>query len=160
MIKLSDILSERDLSAKEEKIVKALKKTGKFKKDDPALYAIAASKAEGLDPVGKEDDDINNDGKVDKTDKYLATRRKKISQNIDETHLDWPPTPDHEATMAMGELRDMVENGMKVYRMIKPNQQLPGWVSGYITLASDYMHSITEYLTEEEATMGQDLDNE
>ena len=160
MIKLSDILSERDLSAKEEKIVKALKKTGKFKKNDPALYAIAASKAEGLDPVGKEDDDINNDGKVDKTDKYLATRRKKISQNIDETHLDWPPTPDHEATMAMGELRDMVENGMKVYRMIKPNQQLPGWVSGYITLASDYMHSITEYLTEEEATMGQDLDNE
>ena len=160
MIKLSDILSERDLSAKEEKIVKALKKTGKFKKDDPALYAIAASKAEGLDPVGKEDDDINNDGKVDKTDKYLATRRKKISQNIGETHLDWPPTPDHEATMAMGELRDMVENGMKVYRMIKPNQQLPGWVSGYITLASDYMHSISEYLTEEEATMGQDLDNE
>jgi hypothetical protein len=160
MIKLSDILSERDLSAKEEKIVKALKKTGKFKKDDPAMYAIAASKAEGLDPVGKEDDDINNDGKVDKTDKYLANRRKKISQNIDETHLDWPPTPDHEATMAMGELRDMVENGMKVYRMIKPNQQLPGWVSGYITLASDYMHSISEYLTEEEATMGQDLDNE
>jgi hypothetical protein len=160
MIKLSDILFERDLSAKEEKIVKALKKTGKFKKDDPALYAIAASKAEGLDPVGKEDDDINNDGKVDKTDKYLANRRKKISQSIDETHLDWPPTPDHEATMAMGELRDMVENGMKVYRMIKPNQQLPGWVSGYITLASDYMHSITEYLTEEEATMGQDLDNE
>jgi hypothetical protein len=160
MIKLSDILFERDLSAKEEKIVKALKKTGKFKKDDPALYAIAASKAEGLDPVGKEDDDINNDGKVDKTDKYLANRRKKISQNIDETHLDWPPTPDHEATMAMGELRDMVENGMKVYRMIKPNQQLPGWVSGYITLASDYMHSISEYLTEEEATMGQDLDNE
>ena len=160
MIKLSDLLSERDLSAKEEKIVKALKKTGNFKKNDPALYAIAASKAEGLDPVGKEDDDINNDGKVDKTDKYLATRRKKISQNIDETHLDWPPTPDHEATMAMGELRDMVENGMKVYRMIKPNQQLPGWVSGYITLASDYMHSIAEYLTEEEATMGQDLDNE
>jgi len=160
MIKLSDILSERDLSAKEEKIVKALKKTGKFKKNDPALYAIAASKAEGLDPVGKEDDDINNDGKVDKTDKYLATRRKKISQNIDETHLDWPPTPDHEATMAMGELRDMVENGMKIYKMVKPNQQLPGWVSGYITLASDYMNSIAEYLTEEEATMGQDLDNE
>jgi len=160
MIKLSDLLSERDLSAKEEKIVKALKKTGNFKKNDPAMYAIAASKAEALDPVGKEDDDINNDGKVDKTDKYLANRRKKISQNIDETHLDWPPTPDHEAAMAMGELRDMVENGMKVYRMIKPNQQLPGWVSGYITLASDYMHSISEYLTEEEATMGQDLDNE
>ena len=31
MIKLLDILAERDLSAKEEKIVKALKKTGNFK---------------------------------------------------------------------------------------------------------------------------------
>ena len=31
---------------------------------------------ESLDPVGKEDDDINNDGKVDKTDKYLANRRQ------------------------------------------------------------------------------------
>ena len=63
-------LNEKDLPGNQEKIVKALKKTGKFKKNDPALYAIAASKAEGLDPVGKEDDDINNDGKVDKTDKY------------------------------------------------------------------------------------------
>ena len=27
---------------------------------------------EKLDPVGKEDEDINNDGKVNKTDKYLS----------------------------------------------------------------------------------------
>jgi hypothetical protein len=37
-----------------------------------------------LDPVGKEDDDINNDGKVDSTDDYLKNRRKAISKNIDE----------------------------------------------------------------------------
>ena len=35
---------------------------------------------EGMDPVGKEDSDINNDGKVDKTDKYLNNRREKIGQ--------------------------------------------------------------------------------
>ena len=35
---------------------------------------------EALDPVGKEDADINNDGKVDGTDKYLKNRRKKIGQ--------------------------------------------------------------------------------
>jgi hypothetical protein len=35
-----------------------------------------------LDPVGKEDADINNDGKVNKTDKYLANRREKISNAI------------------------------------------------------------------------------
>ena len=39
---------------------------------------------ETLDPVGKEDSDINNDGKVDKTDKYLSARRKAIASNIKE----------------------------------------------------------------------------
>jgi hypothetical protein len=35
---------------------------------------------EGMDPVGKEDGDIDNDGDKDKSDKYLAARRKKISK--------------------------------------------------------------------------------
>ena len=35
---------------------------------------------EKMDAVGQEDDDINNDGKVDKTDKYLKNRRKAISK--------------------------------------------------------------------------------
>ena len=35
-----------------------------------------------LDPVGKEDADINNDGKVDKTDDYLKNRRKAVSKAI------------------------------------------------------------------------------
>jgi len=37
---------------------------------------------EKLDPVGQEDDDINNDGKVDKTDSYLKNRRDKVSKVI------------------------------------------------------------------------------
>ncbi len=37
---------------------------------------------EGMDPVGKEDGDINNDGKKDGTDKYLASRRKAIGKAI------------------------------------------------------------------------------
>jgi hypothetical protein len=39
---------------------------------------------EALDPIGKEDNDINNDGKVDKTDKYLLKRRQTIAKNINE----------------------------------------------------------------------------
>jgi len=35
-----------------------------------------------LDPVGKEDGDVNNDGKKDSTDSYLMNRRKAISKNI------------------------------------------------------------------------------
>ena len=41
-----------------------------------------ALKEAKLDPVGKEDDDINNDGKVDKTDKYIKKRRDTVSKNI------------------------------------------------------------------------------
>ena len=35
-----------------------------------------------LDPVGKEDGDIDNDGDEDSSDKYLASRRKKVSGEI------------------------------------------------------------------------------
>ena len=35
---------------------------------------------EALDPVGKEDSDIDNDGDVDKSDKYLGKRRKAIAK--------------------------------------------------------------------------------
>ena len=43
---------------------------------DPQGQSTAKVKAgKGLDPVGKEDSDVNNDGKIDKTDKYLKHRR-------------------------------------------------------------------------------------
>ena len=38
---------------------------------------------EKLDPVGKEDSDVNNDGKVDGTDKYLLKRRKAIGAALE-----------------------------------------------------------------------------
>ena len=44
---------------------------------------------QGLDPVGKEDGDINNDGKKDKTDKYLANRRKAIGKAIAKEEYSW-----------------------------------------------------------------------
>lgn len=37
-----------------------------------------------LDPVGKEDDDIDNDGDVDKSDDYLHNRRKAIGKAVKE----------------------------------------------------------------------------
>lgn len=37
---------------------------------------------EKMDPVGKEDDDVDNDGDEDQSDKYLKTRRKAITKNV------------------------------------------------------------------------------
>ena len=41
--------------------------------------AKRAKMKEALDPVGKEDGDVNNDGKKDSTDSYLMKRRKAIA---------------------------------------------------------------------------------
>jgi hypothetical protein len=50
------------------------------------LLAKAAAKRkaamEALDPVGQEDADIDNDGDVDKSDKYLHKRRKAVGKAI------------------------------------------------------------------------------
>lgn len=39
---------------------------------------------EALDPVGKEDSDVDNDGDSDKSDQYLSRRRKAIAKDIEE----------------------------------------------------------------------------
>ena len=45
------------------------------------------TEAKKLDPVGKADADIDNDGDVDSSDEYLKNRRKKIGSKIDATKL-------------------------------------------------------------------------
>ena len=54
----------------------------------------SGAKMESLDPVGQEDGDVNNDGKKDKTDKYLKNRREAIAKSINkkkvkESFSDW-----------------------------------------------------------------------
>jgi len=60
--------------------------------------------------------------------------------------MDWTHGHDHEGYMAKSEIKDMIMNAAKLYKMLGPNDQLPGWVSSYISLASDYIHSVTEHL--------------
>jgi hypothetical protein len=58
------------------------------------------------------------------------------------------PSEDHESMMAKGELKSLISNASKIYSMIEPGAELPGWVSAYITLASDYMNSVAQYASE------------
>ena len=67
------------------KIIKSrdyLVKAKHYLDGEEKLDQLDAVMDEKLDPVGKEDDDINNDGKIDKTDKYLANKRKAIAKAI------------------------------------------------------------------------------
>ena len=76
--------------------------------------------------------------------------RKAIREMVKEEMSNMLPTQhhDHEAKMAKGELRDMISSGAELYKMIQEGDNLPGWVSAYITLASDYMHSVHSYMAE------------
>ena len=72
-----------------EKYENKMKSVDKEYKNDKMVVLKEAIKnevrsilSEKMDPVGKEDDDINNDGKVDKTDDYLKNKRKAISKAV------------------------------------------------------------------------------
>ena len=62
--------------------------------------AKRAKMKEALDPVGKEDGDVNNDGKKDSTDSYLLKRRKAIAKAM-KTRKEELETTDIEITEEM-----------------------------------------------------------
>lgn len=73
-----------------------------------------------------------------------------IEQELDNSPKEPRKEPyDHEGRMARSELRDMIKNGLILYKLIGKDDELPGWVSSYISLASDYMHSVMEYMVED-----------
>ena len=142
MIKLIDLLEKMTSAEKKEKetLVKGMKKAkGDFKKRygkdaEAVMYATATKRAmdEKLDAVGKEDDDINNDGKVDKTDKYLSNRRKAIAANIKEG--------DHEVSMAQASLKSIVKSAVELHKKLgNMERNIPGWIQDHITNAENYI---------------------
>ena len=65
--------------------VYGLSEKKKSKKEEEDEYADVTDKeddGEGLDPVGAEDDDIDNDGDEDESDDYLNHRRKVRKKRI------------------------------------------------------------------------------
>ena len=81
--------TEMDEASKEVKDrVKMFKKI-RDKKSSQGFQPTGLKNEKKLDPVGQADADIDNDGDVDSSDKYLKNRRKKISKAIknDESKL-------------------------------------------------------------------------
>ena len=90
-----------DKLAKREKVTRAgahiaakrveadVRKSSSYGPQRPKPGTTGAYRIEGLDPVGKEDADIDNDGKPNtKKDKYLMNRRNVIKQEIAKEALD------------------------------------------------------------------------
>jgi hypothetical protein len=71
-----------EMKAKAKSGLKGMIKKGAMKVARGAVNVAKKMSEAKLDPVGKEDGDVNNDGKKDSTDSYLMKRRKAISKNI------------------------------------------------------------------------------
>ena len=69
---------------------------------------------EALDPVGKEDGDVNNDGKKDSTDSYLMKRRKAIGKAIKSKMSEGVRDMDPEKGTAERKARLEKKRGMKL----------------------------------------------
>lgn len=82
---------------------------------------------EAMDPVGKEDDDINNDGKKDKTDDYLKNRRNAVSKAVGGKKEDKKKT--ESAMMPKGKKRpvkESVEQKLTFKQMVQLVQESGG----------------------------------
>jgi hypothetical protein len=134
MIKLAELLSEKHMTAAQKKkrgeIFDKLV-AGGMEKSKAGAIATSKAMSEKMDPVGKEDEDINNDGKVDKTDKYLANRRKAIAANLKE---------DHEVSMAQASLKSIIKSAAQLMNKLgNMERDIPGWIQDHITNAENYI---------------------
>lgn len=116
---------------------------------------------EKLDAVGQEDADIDNDGDVDSSDKYLKHRRDAISKNMTNEADDSIGTndgeADHEAPMAKAQLMSIQKQAAELFNMMNDNEDLEGWVQDKLSKASDYINAVyqnTQYQKNQTTSLG------
>jgi len=132
-------------------------RTGDLAKAEEFLNRVKPGKddfinVEALDPVGKEDSDINNDGKSDKTDDYLQAKRDAISKNIKEGkkicetcggsgYMEEALYEDHELGMAINLLDDIVMNAQQLKMKLGGEERnIPGWIQDHISQAQNFIN--------------------
>ena len=81
-------------------------------------------KKEALDPVGKEDDDVDNDGDTDSSDEYLKNRRKKIGKSMKDDDKEQKEGKIPPQFMKKGEEDDKEEKGKKPEKDNKKNKDV------------------------------------
>jgi hypothetical protein len=77
---------------------------------DEELRQITEFKKPKLDPVGKEDKDVNNDKKNDSTDSYFLNKRLEITKDIADRHDD---DDDTEENKIIAHLKKLIKSNTK-----------------------------------------------
>ena len=142
-------------------------RTGDLAKAEEFLNRVKPGKddfinVEALDPVGKEDSDINNDGKSDKTDDYLQAKRDAISKNIKEGkklcetcggsgYMEEALYEDHELGMAINLLDDIIMNAQQLKMKLGGEERnIPGWIQDHISQAQNFINQANTNFHEDE----------
>jgi hypothetical protein len=117
-----DELNERDLSKREEKLVKSLKKQG-YKKDDPELYKLAAGLA-----------------------------KKNMKEDLDVGHQDDEPSMLKSDVYRIAKMAAMLYKQLDNYDNMGGEVDFPHWWQAKIIKAYDYLQAAYGYLDGEEKT--------
>ena len=115
---------------------------------------------EALDPVGQEDADIDNDGDVDSSDKYLKNRRDAIGKAMQKEGKE---NEDHEVSMATKTLDSIIRHATELKGKIGMEEKdIPAWIQDHIAVAENNLDqantSYHEYGQEEKTDKPVDQD--
>jgi hypothetical protein len=92
---------------------------------------------EALDPVGQEDADIDNDGDVDSSDKYLKNRRDAIGKAMQKEGAEGE---DHEVSMGQNLLDDIIKNATELkQKMGTEEKEIPAWIQDHVSQAQNFI---------------------
>lgn len=139
-IELKHVLSLMDKAS--AYYLQSMANQDRFDADREGMY-------EDLDAVGKEDDDINNDGKVNSTDKYLGKKRAAIAKNIGED-LD-VGHQDDEPAMLKSDVYRIAKMAAMLYKELDKfdgtqEVDFPHWWQAKIIKAYDYLQAAYGFL--------------
>lgn len=107
--------------------------------------AIALRSAGRSEYDSSEGTDHDKDEDIDSDDCRMA-RDKAIEERMSEGEEYCEEEDDSEGEMAQGDLRSAARNALLIDSLITEDSEIPEWVQGKLTLAADYLNSVSQYM--------------
>jgi hypothetical protein len=86
---------------------------------------------------------------INKLRLLIIEQRAEMAMNPSQPPMDMTGEPDYEGGMARNELKTAARDAMALVEKLKESDQLPAWCQSKITMASEYIQTVKEYLESE-----------
>ena len=86
---------------------------------------------------------------INKLRLLIIEQRAEMAINPSQPPMDMTGEPDYEGGMARNELKTAARDAMALVEKLKESDQLPAWCQSKITMASEYIQTVKEYLESE-----------